>query len=316
MVWISLSLALGLVAFGWLTKPAKLEPSFSEQSVDGDLDALLAEREAAVGAAIIDGAEKRIRWAAAPGERTEYVVIYLHGFSATRQEIAPVPEQVADALGANLFETRLAGHGLEQDALVGMSAEQWLEDGSEALAVGTALGERLILMGTSTGATLALSLAQHPQFSAVEALILLSPNFGPSAGGSGLATGPMGPQLIRLVAGEYREWEPANERQGRYWHTRYPTTALIEMMRLVDLAVAETAAARVPKAMLIYSPNDQVVSVQRLLRGFERLPAGEKAVHQILSGGGPSNHVLAGDILAPENNLTTSAMITSFLHSE
>jgi alpha-beta hydrolase superfamily lysophospholipase len=227
-----------------------------------------------------------------------------------------VPEQVAVALGANLFETRLAGHGLEQDALVGMSAEQWLEDGSEALAVGKALGERLILMGTSTGATLALSLAQHPQFSAVEALILLSPNFGPSARGSGLATGPMGPQLIRLMAGEYREWEPSNERQGRYWHTRYPTTAAIELMRLVDLAVAETAAARVPKAMLIYSPNDQVVSVKRLLRGFERLPAGEKAVHQILSGGGPSNHVLAGDILAPENNLTTSAMITSFLRTD
>ena len=60
----------------------------------------------------------------------------------------------------------------------------------------------------------------------------------------------------------------------------------------------------------------QGLRCERLLRGFERLPAGEKAVHQILNGGGPSNHVLAGDILAPENNLTTSAMITSFLHSE
>jgi alpha-beta hydrolase superfamily lysophospholipase len=103
----------------------------------------------------------------------------VHGFSATRQEIAPVPERVAAALGANLFETRLAGHGRERDGLVDVRAEQWLDDGRELLGVGRALGERLTLIGTSTGATLALALASHPDFRVVDSLVLISPNFGP-----------------------------------------------------------------------------------------------------------------------------------------
>jgi esterase/lipase len=150
------------------------------------------------------------------------VLLYFHGFSATRQEIAPVPELVARSLGANLFETRLAGHGQQREAISGIAAETWLEDGAEALAIGRALGERIIIIGTSTGATLALALAEHPDFSAVESLVLLSPNWGPAAEGSEVATGPFGPQLTRLFAGEWHEWEPANELQARYCAPRYP----------------------------------------------------------------------------------------------
>jgi pimeloyl-ACP methyl ester carboxylesterase len=318
MLYLALLSAVVLVVAGWATRPARLEPPRAKASVTDNPAALLAEQEAAVDAAlgIIGGAEKRIVWASEPGVRSELVIIYLHGFSATRQEIAPVPEQVAAALGANLFETRLAGHGLEAGPLTDVSAEAWLEDGAEALAVGRALGERLVLMGTSTGATLALALAGHPDFAAVDALVMLSPNFGPAAAGSGLATGPFGPQLVRLLTGEYREWVPANERQGRYWSTRYPNTSLVEMMRLVDLAQRQTEAAQVSRAMLIYSPQDQVVSVERLRDGFARLPAAEKQVLEIEKGGGPSNHVLAGDILAPENNALTSERIVAFLSND
>lgn len=318
MLYALATLIVLIVVAGWLTKPAALKaPTTStipSGTYSGDIDALLANRESAVGG-IIDGAEKRIRWAGAPNARTEYVLIYLHGFSATRQEITPVPEQVAEALGANLFEARLAGHGLEEDPLQDVSAEQWIEDGVEALAIGRTLGDKLILMGTSTGATLAVALSQHPDFAAVDALVFMSPNFGPAASGSGLATGPFGPQLVRILTGEYRSWEPANEQQGRFWATHYPTRSLIEMMRLVDLAVAMAPTAKVPRAMLIYSPGDEVVSVPLLLENFERMPAGEKSVNQILDGGGPSNHVLSGNILAPQNNLTTVAMISSFLGS-
>ena len=68
-----------------------------------------------------------------------------------------------------------------------------------------------------------------------------------------------------------------------------------------------------PKALLIYPPEDQVVAVDRLLQGFAGLPAGVKATHAVRDAGGPSRHVLAGDILAPENNAPSVALITQFL---
>ena len=315
VLYAALFLAAVLLVAGWVTTPPRLAPPLERQDAGADPAALIGERERAVARerGILAGAEKRIVWAGEAGVQTTYAIVYLHGFSATRQEIAPVPEQVAAALGANLFETRLTGHGVEREPLADVRAEDWLADGSEALAVGRALGERIILMGTSTGATLALAMARHPDFSAVEALVLLSPNFGPSARGSMLMTGPFGTLLPRLMLGEYREWEAANERQGRYWSTRYPTASLVEMMRLVDLAVALAPEARVPRALLIYSPEDQVVAVDRLLQGFAGLPAGVKATHAVRDAGGPSRHVLAGDILAPENNAPSVALITQFL---
>jgi esterase/lipase len=319
---------LGLVVLGfavllaigaWATRPpalsAALEAIVFPADVLDDLDAYLRETEAAVDArfGITPGAEKRIVWATAPGERSEHVLVYLHGFSATRQEIAPVPERVAAALGANLFETRLAGHGQKREQIAGLTAERWLEDGSEALAIARALGERIIFMGTSTGATLALALARHPDFAAVESLILLSPNWGPAAEGSEIATGPYGPQLTRVFAGEWHSWEPANALQGRYWTTRYPTASIVEMMRLVNLARSLTPVANVDNALLVYSPKDDVVSVPRLLEGFEALPATRKEILRIDEPKSLSTHVLTGDILAPESTQEMAAAISAFL---
>jgi alpha-beta hydrolase superfamily lysophospholipase len=299
---------LVLVIAGWITRPTPLQAPRTVLSSAPDPEGALQASEALSRRryGITPGTEKRIRWFGEPGTRTSYVVVYLHGFSATRQEIAPVPERLAKTLGANLFETRLAGHGREREALVDVQAEAWLRDGEEALAIAAALGERIVLMGTSTGATLAVALAQHPQFGAVDSLLLLSPNFGPAAAGSDLATGPFGPQLVRLLAGEQRQWEAANAAQEKFWSTRYPNSAIIEMMRLVDLARELAADTRVPRAVLAYSAKDQVVSLPKLKAAFEALSAERKVVlvYDGDASGDPSSHILAGDVLAPDNTAT------------
>ena len=89
--------------------------------IPADIESYLAESEqrAGAGAPLIPGTEKRIRWSAGR-EPTDYAIVYLHGFSATRQELAPMLDRLADALGANLFETRLAGHGRGSDASDGI----------------------------------------------------------------------------------------------------------------------------------------------------------------------------------------------------
>ncbi len=159
----------------------------------------------------------------------------LPGFSATRQEIAPTAELVADALGANLFETRLAGHGRTTNAMQGVVAEDWLADAAEALAIGAKIGDRTILVGTSTGATLAMAMVGHAAMDNVEAIVMVSPNFAPQEPGARWLTRPLGPLLARIFIGETRSWTPKNEEQGLYWSTSYPMATVIEVMRLVRL---------------------------------------------------------------------------------
>ena len=61
---------------------------------------------------ITPGAEKTVVWANPERrEQTPLALVYLHGYSATRQETAPLCDEVAKRLGANLYYTRLTGHG-------------------------------------------------------------------------------------------------------------------------------------------------------------------------------------------------------------
>lgn len=300
------------------TAPPELANRARAPELRGSLDAWLAanERAAADRSPIIPGAEKRIRWFDGRRDsRTGLSVVYLHGFSATRQEVAPLGQLVADALGANLFETRLSGHGHSENPLAGVRAEDWLEDAAEALAIGAAIGERVVLMGTSTGAALALAMAGHPAFDHIGAVVLLSPNFGPGDTGAEFLTWPGGRQIAHLVAGETRTWQPHNALQGRYWSTAYPMDAAMEMMRLVKYVRGRLPMRLDAPLQVIYSPADRVVDTGRILAAYEQIDSRGKELVALPGSGDPANHVLAGDILAPENNGTVSHLIVAFVRS-
>lgn len=307
-------LALALLAGWWSMPPRLVEPDGGPE-LPADLEAWLATTEAAAEAryGLVPGTEKRIVRAAPAGTRTPYAVVYLHGFSASRVEMSPVPARIAAMLGANLFETRLAGHGRKTERLAGTRAEDWLNDGIEALAIGRELGERIVLIGTSTGATLALALAEHPLFDAVDTLVLVSPNLGVDDPAADWLTRPYGPLLARAMIGEYREWQPVNDVQETYWTTRYPTAAVVEMMRLVTLARDKLAAAEVPRALLVYSSEDQVVSTEKYLAGFAALPAATKARFEVIETTDPAFHVLAGDVLSPASTEPVAERIADFV---
>lgn len=278
-------------------------------------DAWLASAENRVNAesGLVAGAEKRIRWYAdRPASRTEYALVYLHGFSATRQEIAPVCALLADALQANLFETRLAGHGLVNNRLAAVSAEDWLDDAAEALAVGQKIGRRTILIGTSTGATLALAMRDRFAAAGVDALVLLSPNFAPVDASADILTWPGGPLLAEAVVGAERSWTAANELQERYWTTRYPLAAAVEVMRLVK-AVRSDLPMQIRQPLLtLLSPQDEVVDVQRARTALRQISAPANEVVDI-DARGANGHVFAGDILSPVNNELVVQKISDFV---
>ena len=150
-------------------EPVDREISFEANDLPVDIPAWLAQRELQFSD-IRPEATKRIVWAGVAGQKTPLAVIYVHGFSASAEEIRPVPDEVAKALGANLFYTRLAGHGRSGDAMAEPRAGDWIEDMAEAMAIGRSLGDRVVVIATSTGGTLAAIAATDPVLSEAETL--------------------------------------------------------------------------------------------------------------------------------------------------
>src|SRR5882672_1123501 len=178
-----LILALGLAAFAVLSGPMfPFRPSplddFEVVEKAADLDDYLRGREAQRSHVRRDLA-KGILWNDPSGHnKTPVSLAYLHGFSASRKDISPVVETLARTLGANAYFARLAAHGrTTPEEFATVTAQDWLNDAREALAIGRRIGDRVILIGISTGALLATMAALEDNSSKVAALVLLSPNF-------------------------------------------------------------------------------------------------------------------------------------------
>lgn len=278
-----------------------------------DLDEYLRSAEARYDD-ITPGAEKTITWAdAANKQRSEVAFIYLHGFSATRQESVPVPCNIAKFFQSNIYYARLAGNGRSDDALAQGSVNKWVNDVAEALAIARKLGNRTVLIGCSTGASLAWWAANQQQFTnQISAMIFLSPNFGVADPRAGLLLKPWGAQLAKLVVGNYRQSEAVSDAHAKYWTTRYPVDALLPMMGMVDLAKQYSPAASGIPVLVIYSRNDDTVSVEEIKLFCEQLQA-HSEVLEITQPAGASQHVIAGDILAPENNGRVTEAAIQFL---
>jgi esterase/lipase len=303
-----------LLAALWLLTPAELQGTTTAVNLPDELEPWLAasERSADEQFGLIPGVEKRITWFEEP-RTTPYAVVYLHGFSATRQETAPLASMVANALQANLYETRLTGHGRQREALADVHAEDWLHDAAEAIAIAARLGERVVVIGTSTGATLATAMLDHPIMQSVDTIVMLSPNFAPRREIVAWLTRPGGRLLLRALAGETRSWEPHNALQEKYWSTSYPSKVGIEMMRLVDLANRQLPAAIPQRLLMFYSRDDAVISTETALSIFERTESPRKIAIEIREPGDPAHHVLAGDILSAATTARIAAEIVDFI---
>lgn len=118
--------ALLLLVIGSLAGPrVAVDTQVAAVRLPAALDSYLALSEAAHPDRV-PGTEKAIVWAdSRRREPTDLTVVYLRGFSATRRETWPLAERLASGLGANLFYTRLRGHGLAASAL----AEATVNDG-------------------------------------------------------------------------------------------------------------------------------------------------------------------------------------------
>ena len=264
---------------------------------------------------IIPGTEKKIIWANSETKaQTEYSLVYLHGFSATRQEIAPLCDKLAAQFSFNLFYTRLTGHGRPKNAMKQVSVNTLINDTEESVAIGKKIGKKVVLIGTSTGASLASWIAARND-ETIAAIILLSPNFGLKRKESELLLYPWGKILLDLLVGEEYSFKAANAIQEKFWTTRYPSEAIMGMMGIVHVARNSNLEGINIPALVVYDENDKVVSTEQIKSQFQRFSSKSKQLVTFNHTTDPYKHILAGDALSPGTNDQLLKIISEFLKS-
>ena len=299
--------------------PIQDQITFDPASIGPDPVAYLEQSEARI-LGITPGAEKEIVWAnPATRERTRLAFVYIHGFSATRRETSPLTEKVAQQFGANVFYTRLNGHGSTGDALTKATMGDWVNDLAEAIAIGERIGDRIVLIAVSTGGTLATWGIDNERLMAkIEGMVLISPNYELQGASLGLLNMPWGKYVLPTLMGETRSFEPSNAEHGKWWTTTYPSVAVFPMAALMKSTSEKNVTGTLVPAFFILSPNDKVVKPLPTIEKYNEWGSASGAPKKLLevtNSDDPNQHVIAGDILSPSTTDALAGEISDWIRS-
>lgn len=274
-------LLVGLLAW---PRPLPAPPSTAIAPPD-DLDAWIAGKQAQSRAegAWDTAVERLVRNRAG---RAELALLYVHGFGATRGEGELVVDTLARERGANAWYLRLPGHGSTPEAHATAAPAAYLREVGEALAAATLLGEKVVVIGTSTGGLLAAwAAATWPE--RVHALVLASPLFDYGAAWVGpVASRRLGVPLVERLLGPTRDAGFRVDPEGRkgphydrHWLTtqRYAAIGQLEDLRRMALRDDPAPRIRAPTLMLLHQgPNggDTVISIPAARAAFDQIGGG------------------------------------------
>jgi len=276
--WLFIVLFLLLVVFYFIPgTTADLKYEYPQvPSTPNALEEFVDKHEAAF-ANIKPGNQAEIVWASdSLKQQTEYVLIYLHGFSASHEEGGDAHRTIAQQFGMNLYLPRLSQHGIAgKDAMGKMTAESLMASALEAVAIGKQLGKKVILMGTSTGATLGLPImANDPS---IHAGIFYSANIKLFDSKSILLTKPGGLSLAKTILdSDYYSFDPPAGAE-QYWTHIYPVEATVELQTLMNTTMKKDVFEKVTQPVLMVSyfkdetSQDDVVSVQAIRDCYRQL---------------------------------------------
>lgn len=220
--------------------------------------------------------ESRILWANTDSlYKTEYVLLYLHGFSASPKEGYPINYDFGKHYGINTYIPRLYGHGLDSPSnLLDMTPDKLIHSAKEALTVARQLGDKVIIMSTSTGGTLSLLLAaENPD---IFAQILFAPNIQIKDDNSKILTYPWGLNLGKMIAGETIVYDDDAETQ-KYWQSSYRIEGVVYLQSLVENTMTESVFEKVKQPLFLgyyyknETENDPTVKVSAMLEMFEQI---------------------------------------------
>jgi pimeloyl-ACP methyl ester carboxylesterase len=214
--------------------------------------------------------EARIIWAdSSKKEKTTYSIVYIHGFGASWAEGDPVHRELAKKYGANLYLSRMHDAGInDPNAFDDLTPNNFLAGAKRALAIGKALGDSVIIIGTSAGGLLSVYLAStHPE---IKGLVLYSPCMEVANPSLKLITGPWGKQILHQVMGEHNEGKDSIPERAQFWLQGYHTNGLITLQRMMDVISRKEVYERIKIPVFVgyYYKNekeqDPVVSVEAI----------------------------------------------------
>lgn len=247
------------------------------------------------------GNEAQIVWLDSNKSKTDYSILYLHGFSASHMEGNPIHRQLAKEFGANLYLARLQEHGLISDNnLENYSPDGVWESAKEALFITEKLGNQIIVISTSTGSPIALKLAaEYPK--TVHSLINLSPNFRIKDPMARILNDPWGLQIASLVIGEKRHVIYENEEAKKYWDTLYSVKSMVALEELIETTTTDKILREIscPVLSLYYFKDkdhqDNVIDVSVIPEIHAKMNCPKnKNIHKALST--PGSHVIGSSI--------------------
>ena len=249
--------------------------------------------------------EARIVWQDSTQAKTEYSIVYLHGFTASQEEGDPVHVDFAKKFGCNLYLPRLADHGIDTtEQLLYFSADRFWESAKEALAIGSAIGDKVILMSTSTGGTVALMLAaEFPDD--VYGLINMSPNIEINDPNAFLLNNPWGLQIARLVKGGDYQVVNYNADRQKYWNEKYRLESLVQLQELIEQKMnAETFSKVSQPSLTLYYYKDEenqdpTVKVSAMLKMNQELATPEP-LKQIIAIPDAGAHVMGSHLVSKD----------------
>ncbi len=253
------------------------------------------------------GTEAEIVWQNEDKSSTEYAIVYLHGFKASHPEGDPVHENIADTFGCNLYLSRLEGHGCASGLpLENLSEAKLLGSAYHALEVGKRIGKKVILMGTSTGGSLALFLASKKEFKEdIAALVLYSPLidfFDPFAK---LLRSKLFRSLFSVIPGRKIKISKPQLKadEGYIWYDRYAFQGALALGEFVSNHMHSDTFRQVncPVFTGYYYRNrqnqDKVVSVAAIKYMFDMLGT-ESQKKTLINFPGANTHVICSSLLS------------------
>lgn len=255
--------------------------------------------------------QSRIIWADGI-KKTEYAVVYLHGFEASWAESDPIIGNFAQRYGCNTYLARISEQGrIHKDALADETPKGMIESAKQAIAIAKLLGEKLIVLSCSTGSTYSAYLAANDPD--IYAQIMTSPNFDLADPNSKMMTKPWGKQILRQIIGDdYREFTPPPDAKP-YWNNRYRIEGLIALRDLIDKTMTPEIwkKNRTPIFIAYFYQNeekkDNIISIPAI-KEFARVvstPASQLKVLPISAGYG---HVISSKYMNDQWEVTQDSI--------
>ena len=246
-------------------------------------------------------------------QKTDLVILYVHGFSASQGEGNPLHRALAKKFGANLVLARVADHGEypSDSTMAHASADKYYQSVENYYALAKKLGKQVVVLGTSFGGAMSLVLAtKHPE---IKALLLYGPCIAIKDPSATLVDNPWGLQLARtIMRSDFRDIPAVSAGHTNYWSLHYRLEGIVALQNfLTTQMTSETfQQVQVPVFMGYYykdeANQDNVVSVQAMRDMFPQLGSKIKQEQAFpLSG----YHVITSDVLGKRVDLPLQASI-------